>query len=81
VILLTIEHNIIMNNLPNVMFVSLLIFVSLTDVFGYYLADLTISNPQEPSEYINEKCLSMNKIVYEDRCWDLLTKGPCDEGK
>jgi len=70
-----------MNNLPNAMFVSLLILVSLTDVFGYYLADLTISNPSEPSEYIYEKCLSMNKIVYEDRCWDLLTRGPCDEGK
>ncbi|KAE9525928.1 hypothetical protein AGLY_013977, partial [Aphis glycines] len=71
-----------MTNLPNAMFVSLLIiFVSSTDVFGYYLADLTIPNPREPSEYIYEKCLLMNKIVYEDRCWDLLTRGPCDEGQ
>jgi len=63
------------------MFVPLLIFASLTDVFGYYLADLTIpQNPHEQSEDIYEKCLSMNKIVYEDSCWDLLTKGPCDEG-
>ncbi|XP_025193308.1 uncharacterized protein LOC112593186 isoform X2 [Melanaphis sacchari] len=68
-------------NIPNTMFISLLIFVSLTDVFGYYLADLTISNPLEQPEYIYKKCLSMNKVVYEDRCWDLLTKGPCDEGQ
>ncbi|XP_003240756.1 uncharacterized protein LOC100574996 [Acyrthosiphon pisum] len=64
------------------MFVPLLIFVSLTDVFGYYLADLTIPrNPHEQSGDIYEKCLSMNKIFYEDSCWDLLTKGPCDEGQ
>uniref|UniRef100_A0A2S2NIH5 DUF4789 domain-containing protein n=1 Tax=Schizaphis graminum TaxID=13262 RepID=A0A2S2NIH5_SCHGA len=68
-------------NIPNTMFVSLLIFASLTDVFSYYLADLTIPNSREQSEYIYKKCLSMNKIVYEDRCWDLLTKGPCDEGQ
>lgn len=64
------------------MFLPLLVFVSVTDVFAYYLADLTIpTNPHEQSaEYIYEKCLSMNKILYQDRCWDLLTKGPCDEG-
>jgi len=64
------------------MFVFLFLFVSsLTDVFGYYLADLTLpSKSKEMTEHTYEKCLSMRKILYEDQCWDLLTKGPCDEG-
>jgi hypothetical protein len=64
------------------MFIILLLFGLLADVFGYYLANLILpSNPHKELEYTYEKCLSMRKIFYEGQCWDLLTKGPCDEGK
>lgn len=60
---------------------SFLLAVPMTDVFGYYIADLTLpEKTQKVSEFTYEKCLSKRKILYEDQCWDLLTRGPCDEG-
>lgn len=64
--------------LPVVMFLIFLLFVILTDVFGYYLADLTLS--PKPQTDLYEKCLTLRKIVYDNQCWELLTKGPCDTG-
>lgn len=64
------------------MFLLLSLLVLSTDVLGYHLADLTLpSNPHNELEITYEKCLSMRKILYEDQCWDLLSKGPCNEGK
>lgn len=64
------------------MFVIVVLFVLLTDVSGYYLANLILPpNPHKEQQYTYEKCLSMRKILYKGQCWDLLTKGPCDEGK
>lgn len=63
------------------MFVFVFLFVSLTDVFGFYLADLTLPPKSlEETGYSYKKCLSMKKILYKNQCWDLLTRGPCDEG-
>lgn len=54
-----------------------------TGVFGAYLTDLALPLEQveEVTEYSYEKCLSMRKMFYEGRCWDLLSKGPCDKSK
>lgn len=60
----------------------LLLSMLLTNVFGYYLKDLTLPlNPQKELEITFEKCVSTKKILYKGRCWDLLPKGPCNEGK
>lgn len=63
------------------MLVLFLFLVSLTNVFGYYLADLTLPAKQYAKpKYTHEECLKMEKVFFEDQCWVLLSKGPCDEG-
>lgn len=63
--------------------VLLILFVMpRTNVFGYYLSDLTL--PKEShgeSKSDHEECLASRRYFYGNQCWDLLTRGPCDEGQ
>lgn len=77
------------------MILCLLLFVLLADAYGNDSVDLNPSSKSgggssgsvsEDSEYLDphvshKDCLKMKKVFYGGRCWDLLTRGPCEEGQ